>query len=80
MEISGKIIELLPEQSGQSANGPWRKQEYILERFDQFIEKFTKLNAASNTAVSSSNNTNNTSVTNVGLSTTPINANPAVDF
>ena len=57
-----------------------RKQEYILERFDQFIEKFTKLNAASNTAVSSSNNTNNTSVTNVGLSTTPINANPAVDF
>jgi hypothetical protein len=31
MEINGKIIELLPEQSGESANGEWRKQQYILE-------------------------------------------------
>ena len=31
MEIKGKIIEILPEKSGQSANGEWRKQEYILE-------------------------------------------------
>jgi hypothetical protein len=31
MEINGKIIELLPEKSGESAKGPWRKQEYILE-------------------------------------------------
>ena len=39
MEISGKIIELLPEQSGQSANGPWRKQEYILETDGQYPRK-----------------------------------------
>ncbi|MBR82311.1 MAG: hypothetical protein CMF66_00150, partial [Magnetovibrio sp.] len=28
MEITGKIIQILPEQSGESARGPWRKQEY----------------------------------------------------
>ena len=39
MEINGKIIELLPEKSGQSANGPWRKQEYILETSSQYPKK-----------------------------------------
>ena len=39
MEISGKIIELLPEKSGQSANGSWRKQEYILETDGQYPKK-----------------------------------------
>lgn len=31
LTITGKIIDLLPEQSGESRNGPWRKQEFILE-------------------------------------------------
>ena len=39
MEINGKIIELLPEQSGESANGAWRKQQYILETNDQYPKK-----------------------------------------
>ena len=39
MEINGKIIELLPEKSGQSANGAWRKQEYILETNSQYPKK-----------------------------------------
>ena len=39
MEINGKIVELLPEQSGQSANGTWRKQQYILETDDQYSKK-----------------------------------------
>jgi hypothetical protein len=39
MEISGKIIELLPEKTGESANGPWRKQEFILETDDQYPKK-----------------------------------------
>ena len=39
MEINGKIIELLPEKSGQSANGTWRKQEYILETTSQYPKK-----------------------------------------
>ena len=39
MEITGKIIEILPEKSGQSANGEWRKQEYILETETSFPKK-----------------------------------------
>jgi hypothetical protein len=31
MEITGKITQILPEKSGQSGRGTWRKQEYILE-------------------------------------------------
>ena len=36
MELSGKIIKLLPEKSGESARGQWRKQEYILETDGQY--------------------------------------------
>jgi hypothetical protein len=39
MEINGKIIHLLPEKSGESANGQWRKQEYILETDAQYPKK-----------------------------------------
>lgn len=39
MEIIGKIIELLPEKSGQSAKGTWRKQEYVLQTEDQYPKK-----------------------------------------
>ncbi len=39
MEINGKIIELLPVKSGESANGTWRKQEYILETEGQYPKK-----------------------------------------
>jgi hypothetical protein len=39
MEISGKIIELLPVKSGQSSNGEWRKQEYIMETETQYPKK-----------------------------------------
>jgi len=31
LELTGKIVQILPEKSGTSARGPWRKQEYILE-------------------------------------------------
>ena len=43
MEINGKIIELLPEKSGQSANGTWRKQEYILETSSQIKAQTMKM-------------------------------------
>jgi hypothetical protein len=36
MEITGKITQVLPEKSGTSARGPWRKQEYILETEGQY--------------------------------------------
>ena len=39
MELTGKIIQILPEQSGKSARGPWRKQEYILETDGQYPKK-----------------------------------------
>ncbi|HQJ89978.1 MAG TPA: DUF3127 domain-containing protein, partial [Paludibacteraceae bacterium] len=31
MEISGRIIAVLPLQSGTSARGAWKKQEYVIE-------------------------------------------------
>ena len=39
MEVNGKVIDLLPEKSGQSVNGTWRKQEYILETDGQYPKK-----------------------------------------
>ena len=39
VEIKGKIIEILSEKSGQSANGEWRKQEYILETDTNYPKK-----------------------------------------
>jgi len=36
MELSGKIIKVLPLQSGQGKNGTWKKQEYVLEYGDQY--------------------------------------------
>jgi hypothetical protein len=39
MEISGKIIELLDLKSGDSANGEWRKQEYVLQTDGQYPKK-----------------------------------------
>jgi hypothetical protein len=31
LELIGKIVQVLPEKSGTSARGAWRKQEYIIE-------------------------------------------------
>ncbi|MHB9055378.1 MAG: DUF3127 domain-containing protein [Paludibacteraceae bacterium] len=39
MEISGKIIAVLPQQSGQGKNGQWRSQDYVLETGDQYPKK-----------------------------------------
>jgi hypothetical protein len=40
MEISGKIIAVLPEQGGTSKSGnEWKKQEYVLETHEQYPKK-----------------------------------------
>lgn len=39
MELSGKVVKILPEQSGQGKNGTWRKQEYIIETQGQYPKK-----------------------------------------
>jgi len=36
LQITGRVIDILEEQSGQGKNGPWRKQEFILETAGQY--------------------------------------------
>ena len=31
MEIKGKLVKVLPAQTGQGRNGEWKRQEFILE-------------------------------------------------
>lgn len=39
MEITGKLQFLLPPQTGQGKNGPWKKQEFIIETGDTYPKK-----------------------------------------
>lgn len=39
MEITGKIIEILPTQSGSSARGEWKRQDFIIETQEQYPKK-----------------------------------------
>jgi len=40
MEIKGKVMQVLPQQSGTSQRGnAWRKQEYVMETYDRFPRK-----------------------------------------
>jgi hypothetical protein len=39
MELSGKIIKILPLQTGTGKNGTWKKQEFILETPAQITRK-----------------------------------------
>jgi len=39
MEFTGKIIAVLPLQSGMGRNGEWKKQEYVVETHDQYPKK-----------------------------------------
>lgn len=39
LEISGKIIQILPEQSGTGKNGPWIKQDFVIETQEQYPRK-----------------------------------------
>lgn len=40
MEITGKIIEVLPQKSGTSQKGEWTSQQYVLETQEQYPHKF----------------------------------------
>lgn len=40
MEISGKIIEVLPLKSGTSSKGEWQSQQYVLETIEQWPKRF----------------------------------------
>ncbi len=39
MDIKGKLVQLLPLQTGQGKNGQWRKQEIIIETQGQYPKK-----------------------------------------
>ncbi len=39
MEISGKVLSILPLQSGEGRNGQWKKQDFIVETDGTYPKK-----------------------------------------
>jgi hypothetical protein len=39
LDLSGKVIALLAEQSGEGKNGRWVKQDFVIETSEQFPKK-----------------------------------------
>lgn len=39
MELKAKIVQLLPLQQGEGKNGPWKKQEVVVETDGQYPKK-----------------------------------------
>jgi hypothetical protein len=39
LELTGKLIQVMPEQSGTGKAGPWTKQEFVIETLDQYPRK-----------------------------------------
>lgn len=39
LEISGKILKMMPEVTGQGKNGQWVKQEFVIETREQYPKK-----------------------------------------
>ena len=39
MDINGKVILLMAEQTGQGKNGTWRKLEFVIETQSQYPKK-----------------------------------------
>ena len=39
LEVSGKVVQVLEEQSGEGRNGRWVKQDFVIETEDQYPKK-----------------------------------------
>ena len=39
LEVTGKVIKILPAQSGVSQRGEWKKQEFVIETIEQYPKK-----------------------------------------
>lgn len=39
LELSGKLVQILPLQSGTGKNGNWQKQDFVIETADQYPKK-----------------------------------------
>jgi hypothetical protein len=38
-ELTGKVLQVLPEQTGTGRNGQWSRQDFIVETQEQFPKK-----------------------------------------
>ena len=36
LELTGTLKQILPEQSGEGRNGPWKKQDFVIETPGQY--------------------------------------------
>ena len=43
MEVSGMIIAVLPLRTGESARGPWKSQDYVIEYYEDNSQYSNKL-------------------------------------
>ncbi len=41
LEVTGRLIQILPEQTGNGKNGLWKKQDIIIETNEQFPKKIS---------------------------------------
>ncbi len=39
LEISGKVLQLLPEQTGEGKNGTWVRRDFVIETAEQYPKK-----------------------------------------
>ncbi len=39
LEINGKLVKVMEQVTGESRNGGWVKQEFVIETFDQYPKK-----------------------------------------
>lgn len=39
LKIKGEVVQILEEQSGKGKNGPWKKQDFILETQGKYGKK-----------------------------------------
>ena len=39
MELTATLVQLLPMQTGQGKNGPWKKQDFVVETEGQYPKK-----------------------------------------
>ncbi len=39
MQLTGKLVQVLPAQSGQGKNGTWKKQDIVIETEGQYPKK-----------------------------------------
>jgi hypothetical protein len=39
LEITGKVIQLLPEQTGSGRNGTWTRRDFVVETTEQYPKK-----------------------------------------